>query len=97
MELDRSSHQAAAAFSSCVSTTAFAGAAAAVRAARTGHTVTVLLLGREKLVDWELKIGKDCAGILLSAASAAVGAIAPRQTDIERGHQQLDIALQADD
>ena len=57
--------------------------------------VTDILFGREKLVNRELKVRENLTGILL-AANTAVRAVAARQTDIIRRHEQLDIAFQTD-
>ena len=55
-----------------------------------------ILLGREKLVDRELEVCENLTGVLLSA-NTAVRAVAARQADIKRRHEQLDIALQTND
>lgn len=84
-----------------IPTAAAVGITVATAAASVGITrideqpVGCILLGREKLVDRELEVGKNLTGILLPA-NTAVRAVAARQADVKCRHEQLDIALQAD-
>lgn len=54
------------------------------------------LLRREKGVDGEVEAREDLARILLTA-DTAVRAVAPRQTYVVSGHEQLNVTLEPDD
>lgn len=52
---------------------------------------------REKFLHREFKPVEHLAGILLLAASTGAAAILGRHTDVVRRHEQLNVALQAND
>lgn len=67
-----------------------------VHAGRAGEqTARLVALRREKGIDREIEVREDLARVLLPA-DTAVRAVAPRQTYVIRGHEQLNIALQPD-
>lgn len=60
------------------------------------QTACLVALRREKGVDGEVEAREDLARILLTA-DTAVRAVAPRQTYVVSGHEQLNVALKSDD
>ena len=60
------------------------------------QTACLVALRREKGVDGEVEAREDLARILLTA-DTAVRAVAPRQTYVVSGHEQLNVALEPDD
>lgn len=60
------------------------------------QTACLVALRREKGVDGEVEAREDLARVLLTA-DTAVRAVAPRQTYVVSGHEQLNVALKSDD
>ena len=76
---------------------AAAAAAIVIYAGTAGEqTACLVALRREKGVDGEVEAREDLARVLLTA-DTAVRAVAPRQTYVVSGHEQLDVALKSDD
>ena len=76
---------------------AAAAAAIVIDAGCTGkQTACFVALRREKGVNREVEVREDLARVLLTA-DTAVRAVAPRQTYVVGGHEQLDVALEPDD
>ena len=76
---------------------AAAAAAIVIYAGTAGEqTACLVALRREKGVDGEVEAREDLARVLLTA-DTAVRAVAPRQTYVVSGHEQLDVALEPDD
>lgn len=76
---------------------AAAAAAIVIYAGTAGEqTACLVALRREKGVDGEVEAREDLARILLTA-DTAVRAVAPRQTYVVSGHEQLNVALKSDD
>lgn len=76
---------------------AAAAAAIVIYAGTAGEqTACLVALRREKGVDGEVEAREDLARVLLTA-DTAVRAVAPRQTYVVSGHEQLNIALKSDD
>lgn len=74
-----------------------AAAAIVIYAGTAGEqTACLVALRREKGVDGEVEAREDLARVLLTA-DTAVRAVAPRQTYVVSGHEQLDVALKSDD
>lgn len=76
------------------------GHAADARAAAAAATAAgaAVILGREELVNRELKGREQLAGVLVLAADAVgLRAVLVGHADVEGGHQELDIALELDD
>ena len=60
------------------------------------QAIRTLTARREKGVDGEVEAREDLARVLLTA-DTAVRAVAPRQTYVVSGHEQLNVALKSDD
>ena len=76
---------------------AAAAAAIVIYAGTAGEqTACLVALRRKKGVDGEVEAREDLARILLTA-DTAVRAVAPRQTYVVSGHEQLNVALKSDD
>lgn len=76
---------------------AAAAAAIIIYAGTAGEqTACLVALRREKGVDGEVEAREDLARVLLTA-DTAVRAVAPRQTYVVSGHEQLNVALKSDD
>ena len=74
-----------------------AAAAIVIYAGTAGEqTACLVALRREKGVDGEVEAREDLARVLLTA-DTAVRAVAPRQTYVVSGHEQLNVALEPDD
>lgn len=74
-----------------------AAAAIVIYAGTAGEqTACLVALRREKGVDGEVEAREDLARVLFTA-DTAVRAVAPRQTYVVSGHEQLDVALKPDD
>lgn len=95
--VDRLSAGIIAAAGIVIAAAAAAAAAIVIYAGTAGEqTACLVALRREKGVDREVKAREDLARVLLTA-DTAVRAVAPRQTYVVSGHEQLDVALEPDD
>lgn len=95
--VDRLSARIIAAAGIVIAAAAAAAAAIVIYAGTAGEQAACLVaLRREKGVDGEVKAREDLARVLLTA-DTAVRAVAPRQTYVVSGHEQLDVALEPDD
>lgn len=80
-----------------IAAAAAAAAAIVIYAGTAGEqTACLVALRREKGVDGEVEAREDLARVLLTA-DTAVRAVAPRQTYVVSGHEQLNVALEPDD
>lgn len=95
--VDRLSARIIAAAGIVIAAAAAAAAAIVIYAGTAGEqTACLVALRREKGVDGEVEAREDLARVLLTA-DTAVRAVAPRQTYVVSGHEQLNVALKSDD
>lgn len=95
--VDRLSAGIIAAAGIVIAAAAAAAAAIVIYAGTAGEqTACLVALRREKGVDGEVEAREDLARVLLTA-DTAVRAVAPRQTYVVSGHEQLNVALKSDD